>query len=249
MLRTSYAYSPRDRLVLLLFRDLLIHANQSLVNSAKTCPVAIDIFHSILNMDPTDALEDFLEERGVADTMAILGLGLGATVHDDSPSAVSHSLPSFESLTGLTRLDYAIRYSPQDAVFLLQQGEDATRGFPLLYAINHSRTGLIKPLLDAGADVHAKGGRGWTVLHYTCWRGNYDGLQELVRWADDEIDWNSRTPDGRSAVDFVYANFSSGVLDSDGVRAFLSILHPRIHLEEETTETAVNMPGAFHIDC
>lgn len=228
-------------LVQFFFKCFLTDTGKSLPNSVGTSSVAIDIFRSLLNIDAMDALEDYLDRWKRTDVKAILGL------EGSAPSIPGNASDILKSLTGTTPLEYAIHFSTEDVLPLLARGEDACSGSPLPFAIDRGYVNLIKPLLDAKADVNAKDRLGWTALHRACYQGYNPCLEELVRWADEDVDWDACTPEGKNALDLLQDAASDGWRDSDEISTFLSILQPRVHVTAEQPEDdfLLDMPGAF----
>ena len=93
---------------------------------------------------------------------------------------------------------------------LVVGGEDATIDATVAAAAGSGRSELIKPLLDAGADVNMRDGYGRTALHLACSWYNYSTFFELLRWAEDDIDWNARTPYGQNALHLFDLSISNG---------------------------------------
>ena len=190
-------------------------ASQSLATIVRTNTAAIHIFRSILNMDPIDALEDYLDRKQArhVDVTSFMASLEGTTCKSEGRSSVF-------KVTGYTPLIYAIIFSPKSVESLLTDGEDAAAGPTLAYAVNNGEYKLIKPLLDAGADVNMR------------WRGHTALLEgtffELLRWAEDEIDWDACAPDGRNALEL----FDSAARAGEAANL-------------EVSDERLDMPGAF----
>lgn len=233
-----------------MFKCLLADTDQPLGISARTSSVAIDIFGSMLKIDAVDALEDYLDRHGITDVQSILGLDGAGNIASSTPSTTSNASGNFKSLTGYTRLEYAIYYSRKDVMPLLARGEDASIGIPLHYATLRGYHAFVKPLLNVGANVNAMDDNGWTVLHWACNNGHYNCLEELVRWADSDVDWDARTAEGKDAVDILYEGVSHGCVGSDELSECLGILQPRVtqacQFESEDT-FMLDIPGAFPV--
>uniref|UniRef100_A0A7S3Z048 STI1/HOP DP domain-containing protein n=2 Tax=Lotharella globosa TaxID=91324 RepID=A0A7S3Z048_9EUKA len=69
---------------------------------------------------------------------------------------------------------------------------------PILYAVMKKHTPVIKALIASGADVKAKGARGWGALHYAAGTTNDEAMELLL---DNGADINERTDDGYLAFD------------------------------------------------
>lgn len=82
---------------------------------------------------------------------------------------------------------------------LIQSGiEIPSSSLPL--AVDFSQINLVKALLAAGADVNGRSNNGYTALHKACSHLRLDMLELLIRFADEDIDWNARTPEGENAL-------------------------------------------------
>ena len=148
-----------------------------------------------------DALEDYFI-RNRTQSMELLGR-LQVLFDDTERSIVARRSLLFTAI-GYTPLRYAINWLPEKVLYLLESGEDATVEATLSYAVNCGRTGLIKPLLDAGADVNMKDKGGYAALHRACQRCRYVDFFELCRRVEEKgisIDWSARTLDGFNALD------------------------------------------------
>lgn len=104
--------------------------SHSVATIVRTNTAAVQIFRSLLNIDPMYALEDFLDRKraqyvDVTDFMASL----------ENTTCNSESRSSVFQVTGFTPLGHAIYYSPERVESLLTDGEDATAGSYLVYAV------------------------------------------------------------------------------------------------------------------
>lgn len=154
-----------------------------------------------------------------------------------------------------TPLGYAIAFlgTSKESVLAELEGTDAAAEPVLSYAVHAGREGLIESLIEKGADVNLKDSWGRTALHWACYQCHYKVFFELLRCAEVEIDWDSRTPEGQSALDLLEMGVSDGsasYLTSSQIDEFRAaiISHmrpPRIHLFEDET---LYMPGAFPLD-
>ncbi|KAI0743247.1 ankyrin repeat-containing domain protein [Irpex lacteus] len=163
------------------------------------------MFRSIFNIDAMDALEDALSRQyGYSDDYtARLLTSLDTTEYSMARSSVFNAI-------GYTPLEYAVRFSPSNMESLLAEGFDASAEPTLAYAACAGRIGLFELLIDKGADVNMKDARGRTALHWACYQCYYNTFFELVRCAEDDIDWNSRTPEGQNALDLFETGMSEG---------------------------------------
>ncbi|KAI0339164.1 ankyrin [Trametopsis cervina] len=232
--------SAQDYLVLMSYKYLLTRTGRDFATSVKTCPVSMEIFRSLLDIDILDAMEEYIDRKGSPNVHKLLGLE-----ETDNTQPPSDKFSAFRSLTTFTPLEYATILSPDNVMPLLARGEDASSGAPLCYAVGWGHTDFIKPMLDAGADVNARDNRGMAVLHYVCYYARYQSLQELLRWADQDIDWNARTRNGKNALDLVKESVSFDDLPSSELEGFMSILEGRVNMEEDDDEPCSKIPGAF----
>lgn len=148
---------------------LLEHPAAEFTHRVKTSPVALDICQSTFGMDITDVVAEALDDAQIPTAARSLFSKLS---HLETSSEVSRTEVSrlLHSTLGITALEYAfLHMSLSDVVRLLQQGEDASLGAPLVYAAWRDAPELVKPLLQAGANVNACNACGWTALH---WAGN-----------------------------------------------------------------------------
>lgn len=194
-----------------------------------------------------DALEDLLTHRGIqaAERSRVLRL-LENTEY--SPSDRSSIFKAVDYIP----LEYAITFSPQSVASLLADGEDATTAPLLAYAVVNDASQVIKPLLDAGAQVNMKarhaGDR--TALQLACERCSYDGFSELLKWAGNGIDWNVCTPDGKNALELFERGVSEGYAaaysqsEIDGFRAEL-LAHIDHRENDVSGDCSMGIPGAF----
>ena len=162
----------------------------------RTNPVAISIFRSLFNIDALDAIEHFLTRKR-SPYVDVFGLMESLEVTVCNPK----SCASVIEAAGYSPLEYAIEFSPQSVRSLLTAGEDAAAEPTLVYAVGYARSGLIRPLLDAGADVNMRDRHGFTAMHWACSRCRYNEFVELLRLAESDIDWDGRTTDGRDMLE------------------------------------------------
>ena len=77
----------------------------------------------------------------------------------------------------------------------------------------------------------------------------YSSLLELVRWADDHIDRDACTKDGKNALQLVKESVSFDALTPSELDGFQAILAARVGLtrieDEEEFDMSFRMPGAF----
>ena len=217
----------------------------------RTNPSAINVFRSLLDIDPLDALEDFLSRKRTQNVDIVSFL---ASLEDAECDWTN--LVSICEVIGYSPLEYAVIFAPQRALALLQDGESAAGdGTGTLFnAILLKFLHLIGPLLDAGADVNIRDWKGHTPLHWACSWCRYDEFFELIRWAESDIDWRAHTRDGRNALDL----FDSGVLEGFGVNhsqveldEFRTVLVDHLAFDDDDDELdrsgefRLDVPGAF----
>ena len=114
--------------------------------------------------------------------------------------------------------------------------------------VESARTELIKSLLDAGADVNMKDSCGYTALHWACSWCRYDTLFELIRWAEDSIDWDARTPNGQNALEIFDSRVSAGWVATwspSEIHDFRAELVAHIKPVEKECDGRLDIPGAF----
>ena len=248
VIRTETFSSAHDMLTVGFFTYLLGETSdesQSLATVVRTNTAAIQIFRSLLDMDPMDALEDYLD-RNRARHVDVTGFM--ASLEDTTCNLESRS--SVFQVTGYTALEYAITFSPESVESLLADGEDAAAEPTLVHAVNVGRSKLIKPLLDAGADVNMRDWWGHTALLMACSLCHYNAFFELLRWAEDTIDWGACTSDGQNALEL----FDSAVLARAGdvtlysqskIDEFRAELVAHVKFVDDESEGQLDMPGAF----
>lgn len=242
---TLGSMSAKDYLVLMSYRYLLERTGQQFANSVKTSTIAIEIFRSLLGMDLLDALQDYVDRRGLSEKhQALLGLGDHST---RGPLSAPEASEAFHTLTEFTPLEYSAILAPQQMLSLLARGEDASVGAPLCYALGWGHTELIKPLLDAGADVNARDQHDMVPLHYVCYYARYGALVELARWAKDTIDWNARTGRGKNALQLLRESISFDSLSTEELVGFEAVLNAHVTRmeDEEDFDPSFNAPGAY----
>ncbi|KAI0764491.1 ankyrin repeat-containing domain protein [Irpex lacteus] len=203
-----------------------------------------------------DALEDLLSR-----------------LYGHSDEDVSHLLKSLEAAEytvarssllkaiRFTPLQYAIMMlSPSSVESLLAEGADVKAEPTLAYAARCARDELIELLIDKGADVNMKDRKGRTALHWACHYGNYNLFFELVRCAEDEIDWDARTLEGENAFELGVSEGMTSLwascdvdefrLDSSGLQTRplcvdtgrnTSVPHSLCHLKHRATRTALDV--------
>ena len=95
-------------------------ASQSLATVVRTNTAAIQIFRSLLNMDPVDALEDYLDRKQAryVDVTGFMASLEDTTCNSEGRSSV------FKAIND-TPLGYAVAFSPESVESLLADGEDA----------------------------------------------------------------------------------------------------------------------------
>ena len=219
--------------------------NRPIATILRTNSSAISVFRSLFNADPLDALEDLLSRKRTLNVDIASFLASLEDAECDSTSLVS----VFEVI-GYSPLEYAVLFSPQRVTSLLKDGAIAVGESTLFNAILCTFGYLIRPLLDAGADVNIRDWKGYTPLHWACSWCRYNEFLELVRWVEKDIDWKARTRDGRSALDL----FDSGVLEGFGVNQsqeqldeFRMVLVSHITAvdDELDSDEQLHVPGAF----
>lgn len=194
-----------------------------------------------------DALEDLLAHQGIQATERSRVLRLLENT-EYSPADRSSI---FEAID-YSPLQYAITFSPQNVASLLADGEDATTAPLLAYAVVNDASQVIKPLLDAGAQVNMKArqARNCTALHLACERCSYDGFSELLKWAGNDIDWNACTTDGKNALELFERGVSEGyaaAYSQSEIDVFRAELLAHMDLDENDVDgdDSKGIPGAF----
>ncbi|KAI0799645.1 ankyrin repeat-containing domain protein [Irpex lacteus] len=248
---TKATYSAHDTLVLGLFQYLLtgLDPARSLAAAVRTNPIAIDIFLPLFNIDPMDAMEDFLTRRPQCKANVTHLLASISSTRSSSTARIS----LFQAI-GYTPLEYAIAFSPASVEYILADGPDSAIKHALSRAVKNGRKNLIGPLIAAGADVNMTDSKGLTALHWACHWFDYHSFLELLRCAEDDIDWNARTLDGKDALDLLQLSVAEGkashlsLSQVDHIRsAVLS------HMDDTEYQLDGNelfrMPGAFPVEC
>ena len=115
--------SAHDALTGGLFAHLLGQTSdesRSLATIVRTNAVAVHVFHSLLDIDPMDALEDYLDRQqaGYTDVTCFMAL-----LEETSCDSAGRS--SVFQVTGYSPLKYVINFSPEKVKFCLADGEDA----------------------------------------------------------------------------------------------------------------------------
>lgn len=251
--RTQNYPSTHDILALGLlqyFLDTEINSGQSLASIIRTNLAAINILRSLLNIDPMDALEDYLARKyhQYTDVPHLLSLLEDLTCDPASRSFVFEAM-HYDALT------YAIQLSPQRVAALLAEGEDVTGKPYLIYAVRAASPSVLKHLLEAGADVNMRDFQGYTALHYACSWCYYSEIVELFLWAENDVDWNARTPDGQTGWELFEVGVSKGhawrLTSSEiehGRSILLSHLDSTIYevmVDDDYEDYSSTMPGAF----
>ena len=246
VIRTETFSSAHDMLTVGFFTYLLGETSdesQSLATVVRTNTAAIQIFRSLLDMDPMDALEDYLDRNRArhVDVTGFMASLENTTCNSEGRSSV------FE-VTGYTPLGFAIIFAPESVESLLADGKDAAAEPTLAYAVGNLRPELIKPLLDAGADINMRDWEGHTALLEACSRCFYNGFFELLRWAEDEIDWDACAPDGQNALELFDSAARAGEaahLSQSKIVEFRAVLVAHMKFVEDESGGQLDMPGAF----
>lgn len=202
----------------------------------------------MFNIDAIDALEDALSRQygHSDDDTARLLTSLDTTEYTVARSSVFNAIR-------YTPLKYAIRFSPSSVESLLAKGLDAAAEPTLAYAARCGRADLIGRLIDNGADVNMKDGGGRTALRWASYQCSYRTFFELIRCAEDEIDWNACTTEGQSTLDLFEFGVSGGwvsYLTSEEVEEFRStiISHTDSSQLRVVEDKPLDIPGAFPVD-
>lgn len=88
--------------------------------------------------------------------------------------------------------------------------EPETNMTPLHYAAECQDNAIhVQELADLGACIDGRHHRGWTPLHWTCWRGYRSSMEALLALG---VDVAARTNDGNAAVMLATANNSANCL-------------------------------------
>ena len=204
---------------------------------------AINVFRSLFDVDAMYAFEDYLtRERALYTDVPCFVASL-----EDIGCDVASCSPLFE-VAGSTPLSYAIVFSPESVEFLLARGEDATVEPTLVYAASNGRSELIKPLLNAGADIGMRDRQGYTALLVTCSLCRYHEFFELLRWVEDEIDWGACTRNGQNALELFDLGVSEGwatEFSQSEIDEFRTVLTDHVRIGEDVSNEQLGMPGAF----
>lgn len=162
----------------------------------QTDPLLIDICQSALSIDVSDVAMDVLELCDNADELRAM-LGFSSSSNQLNCSLDTASIVT--QLTSCTPLEYSIRYmTPADVLQTLANSADTSCGAPIAFAAWRGYDDLLKPLLDAGADINAIDEGGRSALYWACYYARSDTLGTLIEHAGDRINWHARTRDGRS---------------------------------------------------
>jgi len=86
--------------------------------------------------------------------------------------------------------------------FLLEKGADVNYDSTIVLhiACGYQSRGIVGLLLDAGADVNARDGDGWTPLHWAILASNYDTARFLLEHGAEA---NARSEGGESPLDLL----------------------------------------------
>lgn len=194
-----------------------------------------------------EALEDFLvrHARPGTDVPGLL------SALETKPIGSASRCSMFKAI-GYTPLSYAIRFSPSSVFALLSHGEEASAEPILTTAVRAGKRELIKPLLDAGADINVKDHKGQSALHWVCYQCKRLCFEELLRWAGAKIAWDSQTPEGYNALELFDIGVSAGLasaLSTTQVSEFREQLASRVDRTQMRVPAddgdALDIPGAY----
>lgn len=182
-------------------------------------------------------------------------------LHDEPTENNFHLRQSIFQAIGPSPLEYAVMFSPQRVQSLIAGGSSLTASTRLRLAsvVFAGRTTVIKLFVEAGAGINIVDGRGLTPLLSACRSCLYSQFLELVRWAEHDIDWDARSPDGESALDLLDVGLAHGCAELSGlsesnVDEFRSILQAHMGATEASSFEPMNgaeedesfsMPGSF----
>ncbi|KAI0812480.1 hypothetical protein BC629DRAFT_1589241 [Irpex lacteus] len=192
------------------------------------------MLRAFCDVDPMDALEDYLT-RKKGDQIDVPGLLSFLETTECDAASRTHVFRCI----GYSPLGYAIRFSPQ-SVFLYWNPGKMPRG---------------SLQLQAGGDVNMRHSNGPTALHYAALNCKYDSLRELLKGAENEVDWNARTPEGENALELLEMGVSRGLGQTWGFSAtqmddFRSILESHVSRNvsgtcDDADEFSFVIPGSF----
>jgi len=179
----------------------------------------------VFDIPAADLIDDIVDDRELSILHQVL-LGIHQTLgsletflagYGPSPSPSPAGSIDIPDARGRAPLAWAVEYGWEDAVrTLLRHGADprragpSLRGYqPLLHLAiagpvsdrsNDAILGVVRLLLEAGADANGPDHEGWTPLHVAASWNNLEVIRELARFAGPALGWDSVTDDGQSAA-------------------------------------------------